>query len=266
MPTPRRVLDFCLALALAVGVAACSSRPDRTADAPPLQAAPEVHRFGGMRQVMRLGEVEARALLLDWAGGDTIAVGAVEGLDGEITALDGAVWVSRVRAGVPATSGPEPAAGDRATLLIAARVPSWRSIPLEAAAGGRDLEAMIEQAAARAGIDTAAPFPFVIEGRAASLDMHIINGFCPHGGEPDPGSEPWRFVTSDATDVTIVGFFARDAAGELTHHGTSMHAHALVRLGGRLVTGHIDSLGIEAGATLRVPNIADLHVLVPAAP
>jgi hypothetical protein len=122
---------------------------------------------------------------------------------------------------------------------------------------------MIEQAAARGGIDTAAPFPFVIHGLATSLNMHIINGFCPHAGEPDPASEPWRLVSSNPTDVTIIGFFARDAAGELTHHGTSMHAHALVRIAGRLVTGHVDSIGIEAGATLQLPNIAEPHAMLP---
>ncbi len=208
-----------------------------------------------MRPVMREGSTQARTSLRDWAEPHTIAVGAIEGLDGEITVVDGGVWVSRVRDGGIATSGPAVAAEDQATLLTAMRVARWRSVRLDEGATGPELEDLIERAAKKQGIDTARPFPFVIEGRAAALDMHVINGLCPHSGaEAAADREPWRLTLSEATPATIVGFFARHSEGVLTHHGTPIHAHALLARDGKRTTGHIDSIAIEAGATLRVPE------------
>lgn len=208
-----------------------------------------------MRPVMREGSTEARTALRDWAEPHAVAVGAIEGLDGEITVVDGGVWVSRVRHGGVVTSGPAVAAEDQATLLTAMRVARWRSFRLDEGATGPELEGLIERAAAQQGIDTSRPFPFVIQGEAASLDMHVINGFCPlSGAEAAADREPWRLALAEATPATIVGFFARDSEGVLTHHGTAMHAHALLARDGGWTTGHVDSIAIEAGATLRVPE------------
>lgn len=244
--------------ALLVGLALCSSGcaagARRLADTAVSDAT--IHQFGAMRSVMREGSTQARTSLRDWADPHTVAVGAIVGLDGEITVVDGRVWVSRVRDGVVVTSGPAVAPEDQATLLTAMRVARWRSVRLDAGAAGRELEDLIEQGAARQGIDTSLPFPFVIEGQAASFDMHVINGFCPHSGiEAAADREPWRLTLSEATPATIVGFFAKDSEGVLTHHGTAMHAHALLARDGGWATGHIDSISIEAGATLRVPEL-----------
>jgi hypothetical protein len=51
----------------------------------------------------------------------------------------------------------------------------------------------------------------------------------------------------------LVGSFARDAAGVLTHHGSWVHVHAIVDLD-PIFTGHVESTGIAAGAVLRVPE------------
>lgn len=211
--------------------------------------------FGEMRAVMRDGHTEARTSIADHAAiPHAYAVGAVQGLDGEITVVDGEAWVSRVRDGAVVTTGPGIVPQDRATLLAVAHVPEWRDIRLVPGQGA-DIEGTIARAARDQGLDLSRPFPFLIEGTAVSGDIHVINGFCPRSGkETTPGNEPWRLRLSAPTRVIIVGFFASDSEGVMTHHGTAMHAHALLDAKGRRITGHVDEIAFDDGAVLRLPR------------
>jgi acetolactate decarboxylase len=214
-----------------------------------------VSQVGQMRAVMREGHTEPRAALTEFvAAPHAFAVGAMAGLDGEVTILDGQVWITRVFAGRPVPSGPHATPDDKATLLIGAHVPAWRSISLPAAAGGGELEALIAQQAREHGLDASKPFPFRIEGVLSALDMHVINGFCPHsGGEAEAARQPWTFAGAPATRATIVGFYAAGSEGEMTHHGTAIHAHAIVTMDAGPVTGHVDAMTVGPGAVLMLP-------------
>ena len=220
-------------------------------------AQPLVEQHGAMREVMRQGRTESRISLADAvARSNTVAVGALEGLDGEITIVDGDVWVSRVSEGGLRITGPDLIETDHATLLTLAHVSRWRSISIKSPAEGRQLESLIEQTAQSQGIDTDKPFPFVIEGKMAGLDLHVINGYCPIATDPaSVDAEPWRQKDTQFTDVTIVGFFAPGAAGVMTHHGTLVHAHAILSIDGRTITGHIDRVSVALGMILRVPAV-----------
>jgi alpha-acetolactate decarboxylase len=93
--------------------------------------------------------------------------------------------------------------------------------------------------------------PFRVEGTFENLCLHVLNGSCPIA-DPD-GPEPWRLTDATAEGV-LVGFFAADAAGKLTHHGQRSHVHALaITSEGQQAGGHVDSTGIAAGAKLFVP-------------
>ena len=168
--------------------------------------------------------------------------------------------VTRQCSGIPGSktvTGPAPVAGDSATLLTHAVVERWQesNLGLDGATGGAELEAVIEQAASKAGIDTSEPFPFVIEADSADLELHVINGYCPMGSNPaDMDAEPWRWSPT-ATPATIVGFFAHGAAGVMTHHGTSVHLHAIVRQDSRTITGHVDRLTLNPSASIRLPAV-----------
>lgn len=213
-----------------------------------------VQQFGAMMPVMREGHTEARVKLAECATQHAIAVGAIEGLDGEITVIDGAAWVSRVRNGGIVTTGPEVVPTDRATLLTATRVDRWYATRLEASVSAMELEAAIERIARDHGLDTSRPLPFMIEGDATSLEMHVINGYCPQSSdEVAAGREPWRPTLTKPSRVVIVGFLAKNSEGIMTHHGTSIHAHGLLTVNGQRVTGHIDSIAIAAGAQIKVP-------------
>lgn len=248
---PRVLISIVpLSLVAATFVAGC----DHVRQDPPLEKASwQVEQFGQMRAVMREGDVEPRTPLAHWDEPGVLGVGALAGLEGEVTILDGQVWASRPNAGHLITTGPDPESTDRATLLTVARVPAWRSITLTEPASGRALEDLIERAAADAGLDPSQPFPFIVEAPSAAMDLHVINGFCPHGSEPPPERTPWRPTTDEPMPATIVGFFAQGQGGVMTHHATSVHMHAIFSADGRTATAHVDAISLDAGATLRLP-------------
>ena len=74
----------------------------------------------------------------------------------------------------------------------------------------------------------------------------------PGAGTPPPGKEP--VTRREAfTFGTLVGFWARDGAGTITHHGTRVHAHVLVR-SDTPYTAHVDTVRVGAGSVLRIPR------------
>lgn len=224
--------------------------------APPFSQ-PVVTQYGEMRAVMREGRTEPRIALADAiAAPRAIAVGAIEGLAGEVTIVDGEVWVSRVKDASLHASGPVPVFGDHATLLTLAHVGAWRAVPIRYSVTEGEFEAFVEHAARSRGVDTTRPFPFLIEGTLTDIEIHVINGFCPHATDPATvDAQPWRWSGSQSTDVLIVGFYAPDAAGVMTHHGSLIHAHAVLSLDGRTVTGHVDRVVVAPGMSLRIPEV-----------
>ena len=122
---------------------------------------------------------------------------------------------------------------------------------------GEDLETFIRQCAATNGIDTTRPFPFTLDGRVSDLEIHVINGECPMrpGGRLTSDQAPWRWTADHAPNAQVVGFFASDSVGNMTHPGTSIHAHAIVRAKGRDVTGHIERIAMARGSVLKLPVV-----------
>lgn len=210
-----------------------------------------------MREVLREGKVHRRIALADAVSQPhAYGVGALEQLGGEITILDGEVWIGRVEGGELHVSGPKPPPppGAGAALLVLTHVDKWTQATLPAAADS-SMESAVERLARQQGVDTARPFPFVIEGKLTELTMHVVNGACPmSGGSSEVGPQaPWRFTLKRPEQGRIIGFFAPGSEGQITHHGTSVHAHALLEVGGRRLTGHVESMALATGAIVRVP-------------
>jgi alpha-acetolactate decarboxylase len=218
---------------------------------------PSVEHYGPMREVMREGKTESRIRLAEVvAKPNAFAVGALEGLAGEVTIIDGDVWVSRVAPnGSLSITGPELFEGDSATLISISHIAKWHSTKIKSTATGTDLENLIEGFARSMGLNTDKPFPFKIEGSLKLLDMHVINGYCPIATNPDTQKrKPWRSFKFDTAKVTIAGFYAANSVAVMTHHGTKIHAHAIGEADGKQIMGHIDAVTVEPGMVLFVPN------------
>lgn len=221
----------------------------------PAEPASGVTQYGSIRETLRDGQTEARVALVDVISGQNnfIAVGAIAGLEGEITIVGEDVWVTRVSEGAPETSGPDVVDEDKATLLTAITVPAWSTE--ESHTAQESLRAFIESLAHDNGLDLHSPFPFIIDADSADLSLHVINGRCPMSGAPkSPGTEPWRWSGDNVTDVRIVGVYARGQGGVMTHHGSPIHAHAIVSIDGRMLTAHIDEATLAGSISTQLPN------------
>lgn len=208
--------------------------------------APEVTVYGALREMIHDGRIEGRVELASVVRSGTYGVGALEGMRGEITLVDGAAWLAvGERDGGKARQG---VVGERAALLVASNVSAWRDVAIDAAI--TDLDAAIERYAVSAGLSIDKPFAFVIEGEVDAT-WHVLKG------PPTPGTSPHdharnAVVGTLAGRATVVGFFSKTHVGVFTHMGHTVHAHVIDPRSG--VGGHADQLTVRAGSTLRLPR------------
>jgi len=214
-----------------------------------------VGRWGSVREVMRDGDDRARVEVgAVVATRHALGVGVLAGLAGEVTVLDGDVWVTRAdRAGRLVTERSD-GSGVQAALLALARVERWVSVPLPPDPGRAGLEAAVVAAVERAGLSAAETVPFEIRGELAGLEAHVVRGACPlaPGVDPDGPDAPLRIRRGRARG-TLVGFLTSLPPGELTHHGRRAHVHVLLEDG---PTAHVDRVEVAATAVLLLPDLS----------
>jgi len=207
--------------------------------------------WGTMREVLREGDTDGHVRLLDVARPGTWGVGALAGLEGEVTITDGNVSLAIVEDGSLVHRSPGPR--DQAALLVLATVDSWAQHEVLEARSMADLELVLGSVVREAGFDpVAAPIPVRLVGPFAGLSVHVLDHSCPIA---DPqGPAPWRWAGEGATGE-VIGIFVEGAGGRLTHHGQSFHLHAVVHTPeGSLVSGHVDDLALGAGVRLFLPS------------
>ena len=220
----------------------------------------EVTQYGDMHAVLSGGGEKAAGIV---NVGDVlerpnaIAVGALAGLEGEITICDGEAWIARPAGRDLHVEGPVSASTEQAALMTVSHVDNWRETPIDRDLAGEALEQFIYQTAAAQGVDTSKPFPFMLGGDVVDVKLHVINGDCPM--RPGVGltadEQPWRMMVNERTHGRIVGFYASDSVGKLTHPGTSIHAHVLMQDRGRDVTGHVERIAMARGGVLKLPMV-----------
>jgi alpha-acetolactate decarboxylase len=187
-------------------------------------------------------------------------VAALAKLEGEATIVDGKVTVTRVDANgqlQPAESGQ---LDESATLLVGAYVPSWTEHKSAKSVTPLEFDKYLAEVAGKAGLDTSKPFVFTVEGEFSKVSVHVINGACPMHARLRKIKLPKEKQPFEAdlekVSGTIVGIFAKDAVGDITHPDSSTHMHLVFRdaATGKMVTGHVEQVGLSEGAILRLPK------------
>ncbi len=119
---------------------------------------------GAQRDVLA-GDLSAHADLRGLAALPHVnALGPLAALRGEVTVIDGMPFVSTVAAGGVAV---EQSFAHHACFLVYAQVRRWRWTAVDGAlAAMADLDPILLRAAAAAGLDPDAPFPFRCHGRS----------------------------------------------------------------------------------------------------
>lgn len=229
--------------------------PAPTAGDAPVQrgrvhSAGSVSWVGEMHRTVMEGDTAARvrlAGLLTTPG--LCAVGPAEGLNGEITAIDGSLHLG-LADGVVTRSSPRADAG--APFLVWAHVLEWtrRPLPPECATSSA-LETALPALVRDAGLDPEAPVPFRIEGTARSLSYHVLR--------PVPGLAPGREAHDRAQvraaiadqPVRLIGFYSPGHRGVFTPGFSDVHTHFVSA--DESLSGHVEAFVLDPGATLLLP-------------
>lgn len=187
-------------------------------------------------------------------------VAALTQLHGEATILDGKITVTRVDAKGQLEPTESAQLDESATLLVGAYVPSWADHKTVSNVSPDELDKYLAEAATKAGLNTSKPFVFTVEGEFSKVKLHVINGACPLHARlrkiEIPKDKQAFEAEFEKVQGTVVGVFAKDAVGNITHPATSTHMHLVYKdfKTGKLVNGHVEQLGLLEGAVLRLPD------------
>jgi alpha-acetolactate decarboxylase len=185
-------------------------------------------------------------------------VAALEELKGEITFFDSSPTIT----GVTAEGKLEAIDAQKlqATMLAGAYVPAWTEHGIEKDTPPADFDDLIRDAASKSGVDTSKPFVFTLEGEFSEVRLHVINGACPMHArlrkvEIPKESQPFEGEYAKLNGK-IVGIYAEDAVGKLTHPATATHLHLIFKdeASGEMATGHVEQTGLVKGALLKLPR------------
>lgn len=245
-----------------VFVLACRTGGSTAAPASP-SASPRVHRasanppveiHGALRELMhdrRTGPVVevSRAT----GSPDSVAVGALAGLTGEVTVLDGEAWLSYAEADGTARTVRTRTPADSAALLVVGRLPNAQWVTLEEDVPLAMLADRIEALAQARGVDVSRPVPFTLEGPLQDLAWHVVDGRKLQSGPSSHQAHAAAGVQGQRASTTgvLVGFYSSQHHGIFTHHDSDTHVHVV--LAEENASGHVDGVTVGRGARLRLP-------------
>lgn len=208
---------------------------------------------GALKNIMHKGDLSAQADLSQFQNAKHIyALGAIENLKGEILVLDSQPYISSAQNQKVMMSS---SLDQKATLLVYTSVESWRSydIPDEIKTY-ENLELYIAQVAKNNQINMDKPFPFLITGKAESIEWHVIDwkdGDMEHTHEKHIMSGPHG--TLQNPNVEILGFYSNSHHAIFTHHTTNMHLH--FKTEDNSIAGHLDGILLGTEMTLKLPDL-----------
>jgi acetolactate decarboxylase len=223
-----------------------------------LIGSPDVEIYGSLQSVFMNGDFSANANLAETGTDATsIGIGAIEGLRGEITILDGEAWLGYPDGLTATTMVRESAPEEQAALLVVSQVSDWVSFTTELDTTYEELtDVIVELLEAAYWPDTGA-LAFKVEGNISQVDWHVIDGSrLPEGqASHEDHEEASVSGTLIGGSPVMVGFYSTQHAGVITHGGVRIHLH--VTDAEREVSGHVEDAIIGAGSTISFPAPTD---------
>jgi len=219
----------------------------------------KIIQYGKMREAVGAQQHQGRVQLAQLVERPHFfGVAALEGLAGEVTIHESRITATGVN--TDGQLGPVDVSDAEATLLVGAYIPSWTDHVVARDIGPGEVDQYLADVASRAGVDVSRAFVFTADGEFSPVRLHVIHGACPMHArlmktELPPEQRPFE-ADLDRVRGTMVGVFAIDAVGDITHPATMIHAHLVFedRETGKPVTGHIEQIGLVEGAVIRLPQ------------
>lgn len=213
----------------------------------------KVTNYGHYKKMIHMKKTQGVIRLADAvASANSFAVGAIQQGLGEITVINGKVWLDYGADGIGNSLNTIPA-DEQAVLLAVAQVKDWQDIHIINALSQQELFETILEKAKKLGLNIEKPFPFLLEGEFSKLLIHVINGKNPnfkgHGGK-----EKLFYQEKEQREnqqATIVGFYSASSQGVYTHPGESWHLHAVIR--DKNIGAHVDDISTNENVILKLP-------------
>lgn len=210
----------------------------------------QVYYYGALKNFMHKGDISAKIDLRDLKSIPNLyAIGAAEDLKGEILILDSQPMITFVQDDQLKF---DPSYNQKASLLVYASVPEWNSFVLpDSIISKKQLEDFVEIIAGENNINTDEPFPFIVKGKVASANWHVIDwdvadSVHTHVKHKNSGLNG----VLQKTGVSILGFYSKHHHTIFTHHTTNIHLH--VSSDDNSIAGHLDDVVLSKGMILKL--------------
>lgn len=183
---------------------------------------------------------------------DVYGIGMPKGLAGELFIEAGKLYEGKFEQHRPIVQDQE----YEISFLVYANIQNWLSITLpEEVVSFKQLEEILPILAAQAGLDSNAPFPFILQAKVKALQWFIVNGM----GDGQP-----NYLTSflnarylghlEDIDIQGIGFYSNQHQGIISAPNSQMHIHFMT-LNAPLFIGHIDNhMVLTQGAKVFFPS------------
>lgn len=247
----HRLLTLLLLCLLLPG---CAPSGDDSAVSDAITRDDEVQVYGALRAMFHEGQTGSMVALDELLPNpDLYAVGALADLTGEVTVIQGKVYLSYPEGDDRARTEAPSRTSSGATLLVAAKVSAWSSHTTDRPIRFAELDEEIARLAAAAGMNLDERFPFLLRGHFEDLQWHVIDGsrLADGGTSHQDHLAAASKLGRERASGTLIGFYSLNDQGVFTHMGSTTHVHCV--LDEPLAMGHVDHVVIPTGTTIEFP-------------
>jgi len=184
------------------------------------------------------GELNAKIKLDSLNKNGLYGIGPLEGLRGEISIINGRVFVSTIKGNNQIHVEIKPDAG--AAFFVYANAKKFKNVKLpEDVTNLKQLDKFLFK-----NLNNKDAFVFKLEGEIESGKIHVQN-LPPNTKVSSPKEAHQGQVDFELTKsrVEIVGFYSNSAKGIYTHHDTNIHVHLLNE--DKTIMGHCDAVSFN---------------------
>lgn len=211
----------------------------------------QIEQYGTMHQAIGQQKSQGRVEIKKLASRNNyIGIGAIENLTGEVTIVDGRVIATGVGINGEATVQNQ---AKQATLFVGANVKKWKAVTTPKDMTRKEFETWLKSTS------HTSPIMFKIEGTITDVRLHVLNGACPVHARINnialpKDKKPFEGSFKQIT-ATIIGVYAEDAVGKLTHPDTSIHTHLIYKNdNAEELTGHLEDFKVAMNSSVFLPE------------
>lgn len=212
----------------------------------------EVQAVSAMKKVMMGMDLSSNLFWDTLKRTHLYAVAPLGRLEGEVTVIDGRVFISRVNENNEVVIDNN--WDVRSPFAVYTHVQSWnykhKSIRINSE---RELQKWIEKEAKRMGYDLNIPFVYHIRGNFEKVDYHIISKpLSEIEHNHDLHNQAKKHFHLQKLEGELVGFYSRHHEGVFTHKGSFIHTHFVSA--DRTHAGHVEDIVIRGRVELLLPR------------